>query len=576
MMSGQVAFDDVRLSRVVPVYHRVNDISLGSGEVIEQGRYTFDAPLGQASANHARPLAWQACQFNTQRWVLSSPSTVVVYRHRIGRAQRSVKVNAQIGWHQHGELLVEVKGQDTLFQELGTIAKVGSASFEVPAELLPADELWVRFSARKKAGESESPALQLHAYHYEAALAGDSPDQVGATQFLAVREEDPHLKVTVLGIGDALPGGRNVAEIQLHNPTDHLLALEWNSTVSSAPYLDTKSVAATTASPPLKLAAGATSQVLRLPYELGPGESHRLTLSVTGDASFTAETTITVPSLHAAHYGQTLPGSTKALQLWWCSSGWKISAQRPAPKGASEAIVIRAAANETEAAQLVIRPQAAIRGLVAKVSDLTSADGHQIPAAAIDIQRVRYVHVTQPTDASSTVGLWPDPLPPLRAEEDVMAHRNFPLWIRVHVPKGQAAGLYRGSISVSGHGVDVTTPLHIHVFGFELPDRMSCKTAFGLDTSLIWKYHRTTSERQRREVLAKYFKCLSDHHISPYQPAPLDPIRVSWANAPLWSGGERNTLNPHNGEVSLKVSDNSTTANASTNSWPRLTSPRRG
>ena len=81
-------------------------------------------------------------------------------------------------------------------------------------------------------------------------------------------------------------------------------------------------------------------------------------------------------------------------------------------------------------------------------------------------------------------------------------------------------------------------PLHVEVFGFTMPDRMTCQTAFGFDTSEVWRYHGVKTDEHRRQVLDKYFQCLADHHISPYNPAPLDPIHVTWENMPPWSGGE--------------------------------------
>ena len=80
--------------------------------------------------------------------------------------------------------------------------------------------------------------------------------------------------------------------------------------------------------------------MLRLPYELMGVAAHRLQVAVAGEASFVAETTIEVPALHAAHYGESLPGADESLGLWWCSSGWKISSQRPVPKQQGTAMVI--------------------------------------------------------------------------------------------------------------------------------------------------------------------------------------------------------------------------------------------
>ena len=573
---GQIAFDDLRLDRVVPVYHGVDDVRLGSGEMIKNGRYTFNAPFGQTSANQSRPLAWQQCHFNSNRWSLASPNTYVVYRHHVGRTLRTASIQADVGWYRHGELLIEVSRDGSLWRDLGTIVESGTGAFEVPDELLPADELWARFSARSKAGDVEAAALQLNAYRFEAELSGSVPDLVGATRFMAVLKEDPQLAVTILGIGDAVPGGRNVVELQVRNATDRELTLE--AATIARPASDPADLAPelTTEPHPMTLAAGATSPVLQLPYELNGVAAHRLQVTVSRDAAFVAEATIEVPALYAAHYGETLPCAADSLGLWWCSSGWKIGSQRPVPKQKGTAMIIRAAANETEAAQLVLRPREPISELTVQVSDLSGPDNTMLPAAAIEIQRVGYVHVTQPTDATGTVGLWPDPLPPLHAKTHVAANRNFPLWVRVHVPSGQAAGLYRGTISLRGKNIDISAPLHVEVFGFELPNRMTCKTAFGLDTSAIWRYHRLSSEPQRRAVLAKYHQSLSEHHISPYQPAPLDPIRVTWKNTPPWGGGQRDSTVHHTGNHSLKVADDSTTTSVSATYLPKITIPAQG
>ncbi|MBN1851378.1 MAG: hypothetical protein JW829_01590, partial [Pirellulales bacterium] len=246
---------------------------------------------------------------------------------------------------------------------------------------------------------------------------------------------------------------------------------------------------------------------------------------------------------HASPYGQALPGTTETIGLWWCSSGWKVDPKQAVPDLPGEAMIIRAAVNEAEAAQLVICPQRPIQGLKIQATDLCSADGQCISSSAIQIQRVRYVPITQPTDSTGTAGPWPDPLPPLRDGEDLAANCNFPLWICVRVPKGQKAGWYRGTLSARGDGVDISAPLHVEVFGFELPDRMTCKTAFGLDPALIWRYHGLADESQKREVFAKYLQCLSDHHIAPYQPAPLDPIHVRWNSTPARNGNQQDAAN---------------------------------
>jgi hypothetical protein len=56
--------------------------------------------------------------------------------------------------------------------------------------------------------------------------------------------------------------------------------------------------------------------------------------------------------LAATTYGERLPGATEQVGLWWASSGWKVGQDRALPQGKGDAILIRAAKNEAEAAQL--------------------------------------------------------------------------------------------------------------------------------------------------------------------------------------------------------------------------------
>ncbi len=112
--------------------------------------------------------------------------------------------------------------------------------------------------------------------------------------------------------------------------------------------------------------------------------------------------------------GFLLPGSSDAVTLWSASSGSKIKPDSPAPQDKQEAIRVRAARNEAEAVQLVIRPAADLTGLSAAVDRLRNEAGEVLAADAVVILRVDYVTTPQATDASPTVGEWPAPLPPLK------------------------------------------------------------------------------------------------------------------------------------------------------------------
>jgi len=227
-------------------------------------------------------------------------------------------------------------------------------------------------------------------------------------------------------------------------------------------------------------------------------------------------------------YGQLLAESTEQVSLWWASSGWKISQDRPLPGAKGQAIVVRAARNEAEAAQLVIRPGVSLKDLTVRAEVLTGPDGTIIPAENIEVLRVRYVNVTHPTDKSSVPGFWPDPLPPFKGPIDLEAGKNIPLWVRVKVPRQVPAGLYTGNIVLAAQSYTAEVALHVEVYDFVLPDRMACTTAFGFSPQNVFRYQKLSELQQKREVLEKYWADFSAHHICPYDPAPLDDFTVTW------------------------------------------------
>jgi hypothetical protein len=279
-------------------------------------------------------------------------------------------------------------------------------------------------------------------------------------------------------------------------------------------------------------------------------------------------------------YGELLPGSGEKVGLWWASSGWKIGRERGLPEVTGEALVIRAARNETEAAQLVVRPVAALKGLTITAGALAGPGGAAIPARNIDVLEVRYVNVTQPTDKSAVAGYWPDPLPPLAGSIDLEGGRNQPFWIRVNVPREARPGVYEGSIELKAEGFDAAVPLKVEVYDFELPDRMTCVTAFGFSAGNVFRYQGITDPQQKRDVIEKYWANFSAHHISPYDPAPLDDIAVTWPDVrppkPKWQGGQRVTNEKHSGEYAMLIFDDLKDQNVDVMYEPFVSIPEGG
>lgn len=584
-LAGTIAYDDIHLDRVIAVYQTEGDFTLGQGELLNGNRYSFVTPAGGPSGNCARPLAQQQCDFNTDRWRFSNVQDVVVYRHEIGRQQVQAHVSAQISWYSRGQLVVSASRDATTWIRLGTLDKLGGVSFDIPAVLLPADAVYIRLSAESTPNSDQPPSLQVDKYQYEATFSGAPADLDGNTHFVAVTEYDPQFPTNITSLGNGVPGGTNYIALQLKNDTGKDASVHAIVSIT-APDGTTRQFANVR---DVVLPPTATLPI-QLPYELAGVGRHQISVSLRqvdpapvataprSDASltasdpviFTAESAVDVPALYASNFGALLPESTPHVGLWTCSGGWKVSTQRPLPTKGTPDILVRAAANETEAVQLVVHPTQKLARLTVQVGALSGPDGTTIGADQVEVLRVRYVHVTQPTDATGARGLWPDPLPPLTGPCDLPTNRNQPFWLRLHVPKGTRPGTYRGSVTLSATDYHQTVTLRVEVYGFELPDRMTCQTAFGLDTSTIWRYHGTTRTDQRRQVLAKYLKTLAQHHISPYDPAPLDPIRITWSNTPPWQGGVRDAEIAHSKKASLRLDDQSRSANQSAEFVPHI------
>lgn len=259
--------------------------------------------------------------------------------------------------------------------------------------------------------------------------------------------------------------------------------------------------------------------------------------------------------------GRLAVGGDRAV-VWTASSGWKIGHAAAAPTAVVESVAIAAARNEAEAAQLIIRPTAPMTGFTIVCSDLQGPGGSIVPAACVDVLRVRYVEVVHPTDASAVPGPWPDPLPPLREPIALTADQNHPFWIRVRVPRDAAAGMHHGVLRLRADGWSCEVPLHVEVFDFTLPDRPTCVSAFGLSHGTVFRYHGLRTDAERREVLEKYLDNFAAHRISPYNPAPLDPIVVRWPDVKAppppyadWVGAVIVTNESHTGRGSLLIFD---------------------
>jgi len=161
------------------------------------------------------------------------------------------------------------------------------------------------------------------------------------------------------------------------------------------------------------------------------------------------------------------PGAT----VWTTTTMDKVLREATPPENGGDAISVFAAKNEFEPFQVVVHADSA-----ANVSLTLSALTGPSAIPRVEIRRVGYVHVTEPSDASAIPSAFiPDPLEPTTfgASEPLTAGENQPFWITFYVPTDAAAGDYSATLTVTTPAGSADVPVKLHVFDFALPAQIS-------------------------------------------------------------------------------------------------------
>ncbi len=282
--------------------------------------------------------------------------------------------------------------------------------------------------------------------------------------------------------------------------------------------------------------------------------------------------------------GTKLPNAPAGVTLWWAlSSATKIRPDQPPPTEAGTNVRLSCARNEREAVQLVVRSTKPLEAFQITCSDLVGPNGTPIASSKIEALQVNYLDITQATDRASKPGLCPDPLLPITGPLELKPDFNHAFWIRVFAPSNTPAGTYRGTVLLRGKDLEASVPLELTVYDFALPDRMTCTTAFGFSPGNVFRYHGLKTEEQKRLVLEKYWANLAAHHVSPYDPAPLDHIQVKWPDVhppntswDNWTGLRIVSNEVHSGKGALLIYDDKVNENVTASYEPLIKIPTKG
>ncbi|MBD3181093.1 DUF4091 domain-containing protein [Candidatus Poribacteria bacterium] len=518
--SGKVWFDNINLTPVFALHNKNKALVLGEGEVIQNDTYKFRANLRGEGSNSSRNLYSHTAGFNSYRWLMGTNSEVI-YRQKVNNyKQKKASVTVGIGYYQRGicEIQTSINAND--WKTIGVMDKVSHETFNVPDEMLPAEEVYVRLVGQGTEGEPAS--LQIHNYSYKADLIGtDIPDMVGDTRYIDIIAASDQLDVELISLGSLKPGEANSVKLKVMND----LGLPINASLKISGTEEYEN----SAKP--DIAEGET-KIVEIPYEIHKSGEFELTISIDtpyGETLYSTRTYFQVPQLYAADYGYLL-GKSDDLSIWWAESTYKISRERPVPEKKADEIYISAARNEYEPFQLVLRSEKDLQDVSIEIGELRTMEGHIIPTENIEISTVGYVYVKIPTDRVGCVGYWPDPLPPYKGSLSLKADQNQPLWINVYVPPHATAGDYRGKLTVKADSWSQQFQLHLHVWRFSLAKESHVRSAMGFSVGNVKKYHHLETEEELRQVLDKYYESFSKHRISPYNAMQLDPIKVDFSD----------------------------------------------
>lgn len=519
---GEVEFDDAVLRPVRAGHRRVRGaegavLELGEGEWLAGDRYGFSAHPGWQGANFHRPLVRATARFNTDRWVFT-PGSEVVYRFVVpGAEQTRAQVRVSLNYHAAGTLEVEAGRDGTHWVALGRFdGQKRGGSLELPAALFPAGEVWVRLRA-----PAADTVLQVNRLDYEATLASDSAEVFGETRFLEVRDGYAPEQIVWRGFSGPEADGRWRFDFAVANPGPEPLRVTaslsgpWGTV---QPGRARRFTVAPAASGECALEAALLSrgtQPLTVAFLDG---QDRLLLG--------GRLEVETGFLDDASYGHRLAGSAD-LDLWWCESGWKVGRQRALPGGPRAAAVrLSAARGEFEPVQVVLRPRRALTLREVAAGPFRNNAGRQAPLE-VTVHEVAYVPVAHPTDATCRRGWYPDPLPPLALPRVLEAGVNAPLWVTVYVPREVSGGEYRAELTLTpATGRPLRVPLAVRVYDFELPRETHLRSAFGLGSDTINRYHRLTQRADQVAVFEKYLQNFAEHRVSPYSFFDHAPIEV--------------------------------------------------
>jgi hypothetical protein len=548
-VKGTVAFDDIEVLSVFSIHKQFDKFQLGFGEVINNGIYRFFTNLGGFSSNDNRVLfahtaSFNSNGFNLNRWVLDSPISEnsdetgawVIYRHNLTIKDNSIeshiifkraKLNFNVEYYESGDLVIDVSSDGKKWKEIGRFSSGGIHTVEIPNDILPLKEIWVRIWS--------TGVLHVTSYWMEAEVSDKLPDAIGETWYFVIKK----VKESEVSVEPKAVKNDVLLVLLKNNSTENKqlnISLGINKKRNSVKVLLKPN----------------SEQIISLIIPHSVKSKENFTLVVKDGRRVVYETEVKVRKLwiEVGGFGYNIKKRDKIV-LWWCESTYKVGKTTPFPSENNTSIVyIESACNEYEPFQIIFTPKVGIKKLYLRLEPFKPLAKHfscGLFPIWDEVALVEYVPITVPTDSWSGINEYPDVLTPLFRRdryakpeksqaieiqvENLKPNRNQPLWITVYVPKGVKKGRYHTNITIieaideNGNLISdlkCTIPVEIYVFDFTLPDDTPLRTAYGVYIENDW--HRLKTHQEFSQVWDLYMQVCHRYRISPYTPYAYAPI----------------------------------------------------
>lgn len=202
-------------------------------------------------------------------------------------------------------------------------------------------------------------------------------------------------------------------------------------------------------------------------------------------------------------------------QVWTVTATRRVLRDETAKGGA--AVKIAAAKNEWESFQILLRSDAAVKGIIVEAGDLRGPGGAVLRAGDARLYRQHQMELTKGTYRNEAFkpGWYPDPLIPFRhpvtggplgearfraVPFDLPAEQTHGFWADIYVPAEARAGEYRGTYRVKAEGgKTIDIPVTLTVWGFVLPRVSTLQTALGSPAGRMRSYYRERAKEGKEK-----------------------------------------------------------------------------